>query len=168
MTAAPATAWSDNMLLLYGNAGGQVQQLPAVTEVGGRARIQVGRIALASQASGTVFHIARVPLGALLTGIIIQASATLGSSTLAFGDYNSGTAYASAATYTTGFVKQAAAYNAMLYKQILTGYDAVTGAVSYTVPGQGGALYEDLLMTVGAAAFPSSGNLTIVTEYIID
>ena len=169
MTTTSATAWTDNMNLLYSNSGGAIQQLPPVTEIGGKPRAQLGRITLASQASGTCFHVARIPLGAMLTNIQVQASVSLGSSTLAFGDYSGAANIATATTYTTAYAKQAInSWANMLYTEYTVGYDAVTGAVSYSSPGQGGALYEDILMTIGAASLPSSGKLFVITEYIID
>lgn len=165
----PATLASTEMAQLYGNAGGAVQSLPAVTVLGGKQRLQRASIALASQASGAVIHIARLPIGAMLTGIVFMTDTSLGSATISVGDFNAAAIYAAAQTLTSTNSKVSAGLVTTMYKIITTGYDAVLGGpLGYALPGQGGANYEDLVMVVGTAALPSSGNLVVAIEYIID
>lgn len=164
-----ATLFSVQMTQLIGNTGGAVQALPAVTLVGGRKRVFVSNLAFAAQASGTVIAMARLPLFAALTDITVVTDTSTGSATLAFGDANTTALYGAAQTFTTINSSYQIGLAATLGLPITTGYDAQSGnAVTYQKPGEGGALYEDIVMTVGAAALPASGNLTVIFEYVID
>jgi hypothetical protein len=164
-----ATAFTDNMTLLTNNSGGAVQQLPFTNVIGGRGRGQFGRIALAAQASGTVIHIARIPLSACLASIWAKTDTSLGTATISFGDVNNQVLYGAAATLTTVNGRTDFLPASQFGVPILTGWDAVTGnQCTYAQPGQGGANYEDIVMTTGAAGLPASGNLVTYVEYQID
>jgi hypothetical protein len=157
------------MAQLTGNTGGAVQALPAVTVAGGRKRVFVANFAFAAQAAGSVIAMARLPLFAALTDITVITDTSTGSATLAFGDANTAALYGAAQVYTTINSSYQIGLAATIGAPITTGYDALSGrAVSFASPGEGGALYEDILMTTGAAALPASGNLTVIFEYVID
>lgn len=170
MAITPATAWSDTMLQLTGNSGGAVQALPNSNVVGGRCRKFISRITLASQVSGTVIGVARIPLPASLVSIMLLASVSLGSTTIALGNAadTKGAIYLAARTLTVttpvfeGLV-------ATMGIPLTTGIDGVSGLpVTAYAPGQGGANYEDINLTTGAATAPASGTLCLMFEYMID
>lgn len=164
-----ATLFSTQMAQLTANLGGAVQALPAVTVAGARERVFVANLALAAQASGSVIAMARIPLFAAITGINVVTDTSLGSATIAFGDANNGALYAVAQTFTAVAAPAKFGNAATQGVPITAGYDCLSGAlVTYAKPGQGGALYEDILMTVAAAALPASGNLSVIFEYAID
>lgn len=162
MAANPATTFSAVMASLTGNSGGNVQSLPGVNVAGGRERIFIASIGLASQPSGTVFGVARLPLQSAITGITLITSTSLGSTTIALGDAGSGNSaiYMAAQTLTSTNTPTRVGLQASHGVPITTGYDCVTGAQAAT--------YEDITMTTGAATLPGSGNLTIIFEYAID
>ena len=167
MTAA--TYFSTQMAQLTGNAGGGIQSLPAVTVAGGRERVFIANVAFASQPAGSVIAVARLPLGAIITGLAVIVDTSTGAATLAFGDTNTPALYAAAATYTTTQTPAKVGLTTSHGVPITTGYDALSGnAVTYQKPSEGGALYEDVTITVGAAALPASGNLLAIFEYAID
>jgi hypothetical protein len=168
---AVATLFGTQMGLLTGNSGGAIQQLPGVNVVGARQRTFVETIALASQASGSVIGVARVPLYAVFLGITLITDTSLGSATVSFGDANQAALYGAATTLTAINTPTLIA-KADAIGPILNGYDSVTGnLVDPFMPqfvGQGGALYEDIVMAIGSAAFPASGTLMVLTDYQID
>lgn len=171
MAITPATVWNDIMTNTVGNVGGAVQTLNPVTTSGGRERVQIGRLVLASQTSGTVIAIARVPTGAAIIGITLLTDTSLGSSTLKFGDAASGNSaiYAAAATLTATNTPTTAAAQPTYGVPIVHGYDGVTGAETTYANNSGyGGGYEDIIMTVGAATMPNSGNLVTIVRYTID
>ncbi|HWK44922.1 MAG TPA: hypothetical protein VNT30_09385 [Stellaceae bacterium] len=155
-----ATAFSTQMTQLTGNAGGAIQQLPNSNVVAGRERCFIANIALATQAIGTVFGVARIGLLGVITGITLITDTSLGSATIALGDANSSAIYMAAsvltATNTPTRVGLASTHGA----PIATGYDCVSGLVSKS--------YEDIILTTAVAALPASGNLAIIFEYVID
>src|SRR5579871_94576 len=159
---AIATQWGTQMTALVNNAGGAIQTLPPVNLVGGRQRTFVETVNLAGQANGTVIGVARIPL---------VSSVSLGTATISFGDANNATVFAPAATLTVTTPTLVGAA-AAIGQQISVGYDSVTGnQVTPFMPqkiGEGGALYEDIVMTVGAAALPGSGVLVVMTDFAID
>lgn len=157
---ATATVFSTAMALLTGNAGGNVQNLPAVNVAGARQRIFVGNIALAAQASGTVIAVARVPVGSVITGITLLTDTSLSTAQIALGDANSGAIYAAAQTLTSTNTPTRVGKQATQSAPIATGYDCQTGAANYA--------YEDILLTTSVASLPGSGNLTIIVEYALD
>ena len=156
-----ALTHSTQMAALVGNAGGAVQSLPTVTQVGGRERVFVGNITLASQASGSTISVARLPLGAIITGIQVITDTSLGSATIALGDVHSGNSaiYAAAQTLTSTNTPTRIGTAATHGTPIATGYDCVSGASSP---------YEDVIITTAVAALPSSGSLVVIIEYVID
>ena len=171
MAATPANYFSDQMTLLTGNVGGAVQSLPQVSLVGGRERNFISRITLASQISGKVFAVARIPLYSAFLGILVATDTSLGSSTIAFGDAGNGNSaiYVAAQTFTATNTPTLLGLVSAFGVPITAGYDSVTGnAVNYSSSSGFGGLYEDIIMTVGAATFPASGNLVIVTQYQLD
>lgn len=171
MAATPATAFSDIMTQLTGNVGGALQALPNVNVNTGRTRGIWSTITLAAQISGTVFGMARIPLFATLTRIMYLSSVSLGATTIALG--NAGNAnsaiYAAAATFTTANTPSLVGLAATMGAPITSGFDCVSGlATGYTVGGNAGALYEDIIMTTGAASLPGAGTFRIFFEYMID
>jgi len=157
---ATATTFSTQMALLTGNAGGAVQSLPSVTVAGARQRVFIANIALATQTSGSVIGVARLPVGAIISGITLLTDTSLGSATIALGDANSGALYVAAQTLTTTNTPTRVGLTATHGAPITTGYDCQTGASNY--------VYEDVLLTTASASLPASGNLTIIFEYAID
>jgi hypothetical protein len=147
--------------IIINNAGGAIQQLPPVTLVGGRQRVVSDRIVLAGQANGSIIMAARLPLLSALLCVTYITDTSLGSATLSVGDVNNATLYGAAATLTaTNTVAFAPAAATTVGVPITSGYDCVTGLASLA--------YEDIVLTVGAAALPGAGNLTWQIEYVID
>lgn len=156
-----ANAYGTNMGLLTGNISGTVQVLPRVSVISGRLRTFVETITLASQAAGTIFGVARLPKGSVFMGFEVLSTVSLGSSTIAFGNANNGSQYANATTLTSPDQPL------FLGKTITEGVPLDTGIYD-SVTGLASAAYEDILMTVAAAALPSSGTLRILTSYALD
>ena len=156
-----ATAYSTEMAIVTGNVGGVAQALPTVSLVGGRKRAFVATIALASQASGSIFAVARLPAGAIITEISVITDTSLGSATIAFGDTNSSALYGAAQTLTATQTPTRIGLAATTGVAITTNlYDSTTGLL--------GKSYEDVVMTVATAALPASGTLKVITEYVMD
>ena len=161
MAATPATAFTPVMTSLTGNISGTVESLPNASVMGARVRIVVGTITLASQVAATVVGVARLPIGAVPLGFLVQASVSLGSTTIALGNAANGNSakYAAAATQTvTTPVWWGAA--ASIGVPITAGVDCVSAA---SVTG-----YEDVILTFATATAPSSGTLTILAFYSLD
>lgn len=120
------------------NANGAVQ--------GGRLRRFRATITLASQADGDTVTLARVPAGYAFAYGVINASATLGSTaTVAIGVAGSAGKYRTAATFT--------AAAPTLFGNVAAVDDAPLTAA------------ETVILTVGAAALPSSGTCTVDLYY---
>jgi hypothetical protein len=174
MADTPATAFFDLMTNLSGNSGGNIQTLNNVNLDGGRLRQKVASVVLAAQASGTVFGVCRLPLGAVIRSIDVITDTSLGSSTIKFGDAHNGDSalYGAAATLTaTDTLTRFGPTTAKTGVPITTGYDYLGVLVTPQMPqtaGQGGFGYDDIIMTVGAAALPASGNLRVLVSYAID
>lgn len=172
MADTPATLYSDIMTKLQQNAGGGLQSLIDGNLYGTRLRRQVSKVVLASQVSGSVFWMARIPLFACLLDINAMTDTSLGSSTIGFGDAHDtfSVIYGAAATLTalntkTRFGPPLAKWNV----PITTGYDYLAKQVTAYAPSSiGGALFEDIIMITGAATLPASGNLTVEFVYAID
>lgn len=160
MAAANATAFFPEMTQLTGNTGGAVQSLPAVTKVGGRERVFSTTLTLAAQASGTTFGVARLPMGAMLSGINVITDTSLGSATISFGDANNTTLYSAAATLTATNTPTSIGNAATRGQLITSGYDCVSGAANKS--------YEDITLTTAVAALPGSGSLVVQVTYTID
>lgn len=171
MADTPATLYSDLMTNLTGNSGGAVQTLNKNTLFGGRVRKQTATLTLASQASGSVFGMFRIPLGSVISSISVITDTSLGSTTIKFGDAHNGNSaiYGAAATLTATDTKtRMGPPTAKTGVEITTGYDSQGTLVNPTMPqtpGQGGFNYEDIIMTTGAATAPASGTLRAEIEY---
>lgn len=160
MAITPATAWTPQMTKLVGNTGGAVESLPDVTLIGARVRAQQAVIPLASQTAGTVTHIARLPLGAAIIGIVFNTDTSLGSTTVALGNAGDGNSaiYTAAATLTSTDTPTWRLKQAKQQVQITSGTDYLGAS----------AAFEDVTVTMAAATAPSSGNLTITVLYVHD
>lgn len=175
MAATPATAFFANMAVITGNAGGPIEQLLGANVVHGRRRSFMDSLTLASQPSGTIFGVARIPLYASLLGITLITDTSLGAATIEFGDAGNGNAalFAGALTLTSLDTPTRIGKASALGVPITEGYDCVTGVLlSPFTPqaggAQGGFCYEDIIMTTGTAALPSSGTLKAIVDYMID
>lgn len=170
MAATPATIWGVNMTLLTGNTGGAIENLPN-NQVGSKERVFVEKLALATQTTGSIIGVARIPLFAVMLGITVLTDTSLGSSTIKFGNAGNGNSaiYGAAATVTSTLAANFFAAIGTYGQQITTGFDSVSGnAVTFTGPGSGGGLYEEIIMTTAVANLPASGTMFIVTRYAID
>lgn len=175
-----AVAWSDIMAKLQGNQGGGVEALPDVTLMEARVRQQVSTITLATQdydvqTGGYAIWVARLPLGAAIRSIDVITNTSLGSSTIAFGDAHSGNGaiYGAATTLTaTDTLTRMGPPTAMTGVEITQGYDYLGTNTNRGMPQtpspSGGAGFEDILMFLGAADFPASGTMRVLTTYTID
>src|SRR5579859_4131309 len=94
--------FSTQMATLTGNTGGAIQQLLTPGVAGGRERVFGANVTLAAQASGSQIAVARLPLGAVITGITMITDTSLGAATVALGDVHAGNSaiYAAAQTLT--------------------------------------------------------------------
>lgn len=119
------------------NANGAVQ--------GGRLRRFRATITLASQADGDTITLAKVPAGYAFAYGVINASATLGSSTVAIGVAGTAGKYRAAATFTAA-------------APTLFG---VVGAVDDAPL----TASETVILTNTTAALPSSGTLVVDLYY---
>ncbi len=161
-----AATFGASMGLITGNSGGAIEQLPSAQRVWGKVRLFKEIITLAAQAAGGI-AVARARLPFELVSISYLTDTSLGSTTIAMGNSNSASAYHSAQTLTTTGQKVAptglaiGAFNA----PVTTGYDSVNGgAVTPLAPGQGGAVYEDFILTTAVAALPGAGTLVVFIE----
>lgn len=172
MSATPATIFSTEMGLITANAGGQVNTLLASYLNGAKDRNIIANIPLVNTiTSGTVIGVARIPLPFVLTGITLLTDTSLGSTTIALGNAGNGNTakYSVAATLTSINTPTFPGLAASMGVPITSGFDCVSGlATGYTVGGNGGALYEDIILTTGAATAPASGNLRIIFNFAID
>lgn len=109
--------------------------------VGGRLRRFRATVTLASQADGDTIVLTKLPAGYAFAYGIINASATLGSSTIAIGNSSSAGKYRAAAAFTAA-------------APTLFG---VVGAVDDAAL----TAEETVIATVGAAALPSSGTMVV-------
>lgn len=115
----------------------------------GKARVALAEFTCASDAQGTYTVPIRLPRGARVLCAFMNASATMGASaTIALGIAGSTGKYRAAATYTSADTFSLFALN------------AATGVAL--------AAEEQIIMTVGSAALPSSGRLLIGFLYVIE
>ena len=119
------------------NSNGAVQ--------GGRLRRFRATITLAAQADGDTVVLARVPAGHAFAYGIINASATLGSSTVAIGVAGTAAKYRAAATFTAA-------------APTLFGAVAAVDDAPLTAP-------EVVILTNTTAALPGSGTLVVDLYY---
>jgi len=128
-----------------------VENLPSGGVVGGRVRRFRTVVTLASQAEGT-YPAVRIPPGHTFAYGILTSSVSLGSSTVAIGIAGTTGKYRAAAVHTattpTFFGTAAAA-----------GGNPTSGKVGSSPKGTG--TDEDVILTVAAAALPSSGTLVV-------
>lgn len=109
--------------------------------VGGRLRRFRATVTLASQADGDTIVLAKLPAGFAFAYGIINASATLGSSTIAIGVNGTAGKYRAAATFTAA-------------APTLFGAVAAVDDAALTAE-------ETVIATVGTAALPSSGTMVV-------
>lgn len=121
---------------------------PPVVSQAATVRTFVETITLAAQATTDTIEFAVVPKGAKVLGFLVTTTATLGSSTIAFGITGTVAKYKAAATFTTTdtptWFGKAAALNTRLSAD------------------------ETLIITIAAADLPAAGTLTITTFYAHD
>ncbi len=164
-----AATYSDIASKIVNNAGGSIQQLNNVNVQGGKVRVDIATITLASQASGSLIMLTRIPIGATPLGATVITDTSLVSSTLSLGNVNNASLYAPAATLTSTNTPTDKSNTASFGSPITAGYDATTGnAVTAYAPGQGGALYDDVVAGVGVAALPAAGTLKVAVKYMVD
>ena len=144
-----------NMAMVLANTGGGVQTLPNQL-VGAKQHLWTERFTLAAQASGVNIPIARIPYGAALMDIVVNATVSLGTSTIAFGDMNNTVRFAAAATNTT--------VDGAVHK-LNAASDGLALTTCYDVNAVLNTSYEDIVMTVGVAALPASGTFIVTTYY---
>lgn len=171
MPATPATLFGTEMTTLTTNIGGNIESLLPSYLSHGKDRYFVANLALAIQGSTAVIGVARLPLPFVLTGIKLLTDTSLGSSTIALGNAGNGNAakYKAAAVFTAVDTPTFVGLTASMGVPITSGFDCVSGlATGYGAGGNGGALYEDIILTVAVAALPASGNLRIFFSYVID
>ena len=109
----------------------------------GRIIPVVATITLAAQANGDIVVLGKTPVGGRFIGGRITASATLGSATVKIGPASSDAAYRAAATFTTANVP--------------TTFGPAAALAGATVTAD-----EEIHLTVGAAALPASGVLSVI------
>jgi hypothetical protein len=110
--------------------------------VGGRVRRLRGVITLASQADGDVIVLGKLPAGAVFAYGVLNASATLSTATIAVG--------------TAGKYRAAAVFTAAA--------PTIFGT-STSVDDAPLTAEEEVMVTVGTAALPSSGTLIVDLYY---
>jgi hypothetical protein len=170
LTPNPATLFTPEMTIITGNQGGTPQQLiPSLNN--GNVHCFSTTLALNGQASGSIIACARLPLPYTMVGIQLISGVSLGTTTLAFGrpdDPTNNNMWSLAAVLTTAgspvWVGGSFAMGAPQY----TGADCLTGQATGYQPGhQGGALYDDVIMTTGVAALPVGNQLRMMFFWMI-
>jgi len=117
-------------------------------EVTGKVRVFRETVTMASQAAGDIIRVGQLPANSKFLYGVITASATLGATaTIKIGTTASDAAFRAAATHTV---------------VVPTLFGTVTGlGLSFTAA-------TDVILTVGAAALPSSGTLYIEIFYSVE
>ena len=124
-------------------------QRAPVNLVGAKRRSHLAEFTLASDATGTYSFPAVVPKGARIVNIALNSSVTLGgTATLAIGITGTTGKYRAAATFTSTDQWVSVALNAAM-------------GVELTAD-------EQIILTVAAAALPSSGRLLMEVSYLVD
>jgi hypothetical protein len=118
---------------------------PAANLVGARVKAFRATITFASQASGSLFTLGKIPAGAAFSHGEIVVSATTGSATIAVGNATTAAKHAAAAAYTTADVP------------------TVFGKAA-AIAGAANTDDETLYATIGGASLPSSGT-AVITIY---
>lgn len=158
-----ATLYSPEMQRLVNNdAGGIPMQLPKAAYINGKERVQTAVITLASQAIGDVIHLFRVPKAAVILGFSHVTDTSLGVATVAIGNIHAGNSaiYKAAAVFTA--IDTPTAFG----KAAKIGYDLATGTC-YSIEDKD-SLYEDIILTIAAAAFPASGRYVVTCRYAVE
>ncbi|MDS1138582.1 hypothetical protein [Nitratireductor indicus] len=127
---------------------------PDGSVVGGRVRRYRALVTLASQGTGTVDLGLRIPPGHVFAYGVLNTDTSLGSSTIAIGISGATGKYKAAGTFTATSTPT------------LFGVNAAVAATSHTTSEVGSSplgdgTNEDVIMTVAAAALPSSGTLVV-------
>ena len=122
--------------------------LPLNAEFGGHMHVQIADIALASQASGDTIEVALLPKGARVLNWQLLTDTSLGSATVALGTAASPAKYKAAGTFTSTDTPTAG---------------MLTAAGLAVLSAE-----ETVILTIAAAAFPSSGNLRVAFFYSLD
>lgn len=123
------------------SAAGGAGVIPSAV-MGGKVRCAIAEFTCATDVVGTYTVPIRLPRGARVIALMLNASATMGASaTIAIGIAGAVEKYRAAATYTTA--------NTLT----LVSLNAATGAEL--------AAEEQIIMTVAVASLPSSGRLLI-------
>lgn len=129
-------------------AGTGPQQLDAAL-VNGRVRNACAEFTCASDAAGTYTVPIRLPVGARVLACYLNASATMGASaTIAIGISGTVGKYRAAATYTSADTLSFFSLNAAVMTPLTA--------------------EEQIIMTVGTAALPSSGRLLVGFLFVVD
>lgn len=127
---------------------------PSVPDAGKGYRTQrkaiLGNIVLAGQPIGDTIAIGVIPAGAIVTGVRLRTSVTLGTSTLAVGNATNAAALGAAATLTTP--------NTWVEKADNTGNAGVTGE---QLTGE-----QEIFLTIAAANLPGAGLLQAEIQYL--
>lgn len=124
----------------------QPKQYPNASYAGGRMRRFRNTITLASQGDGDTITCQPVPAGHVFAFGVLTTSVTLGSSTLAIGVAGTAAKFRTAATFTAVDVPTLFGKNGPASADFLTSV-------------------ETPIITIGAAALPSSGTLVVDFYY---
>lgn len=129
-----------------GVATASTEFVPALAQ-GGKVRSAIAEFTCASDAIGTYTIPIRIPRGARVRRVSMNASVTMGASaTIAIGIAGATGKYRAAATFTTANATTDFALNAAIGVPLV--------------------VEEQLLMTVAVAALPASGRLLIEAEWV--
>lgn len=118
------------------------QLASATSGYGARLHRYRASITLASQASGDTVVLAKIPAGQCFAHGVIVTDTSLGTATVAVGNSSSAAKYKAAAVFTA------------------TDTPTLFGKAA-AVAGDPSSAQEDVLLTVGTAALPASGQLVV-------
>lgn len=119
---------------------------------GGKTISFIAQIANASQASGSVFRLWKARSGLIWRGGEIIVDTSTSTATLAIGNATTSTLYKAAGAVTTTGIPQ-------LFFDGGAGFLATMLTAPLAVP-------EEVLLTVGTAALPASGNTFVIGHYM--
>lgn len=169
MPITPATVFGAQMTRLTGNTGGALQQL-IESYLNTNEKSFVESITLASQVATTVIAVARIPVPFTPMGFTVISDTSLGSTTFSLGNAANGNSakYKALATFTSTDTPVKYGLTATMGVPVLSGIDCLTGLpTAYSSGGNGGGGYEDITLTTAVATLPASGNLRIITHYLV-
>lgn len=138
--------WNSIEYAAYAGTLPQVQ--PDSRRQAGKVRSLQASFTLASQASGDTLTLGQIPAGAIIKGIKMTSSVTLGTSTVSIGVTGSAAKYRAAGTFTTVDVPTSVG----------------PGAAAKAAAAD--SLAETLIATIGAAALPASGTLVFEIDFV--